>query len=172
VRCDFVSRPPRVPRASVDAFFTRQRSSQLLTVDVESLIRMKQTQRAKDYVVIGPLATLLPPALEILLTTYPDRVLALAGEHGVRVERPAVLAALTGDRRAVVLALAAEADEFQQRDRRRVERYEAAAIRYLEVCRAMHVGDLPLRDAHARMCEAAERDLPSRLIGVADADAE
>lgn len=172
VRCDFVSRPPRVPRASIDAWFGRQPLPPLLTVDVESLIQMKQTQRAKDYAVIGPLAALLPPERELMLTTDPDRVQALALEHGATVQRPAVHAALTGGRRAVVVALATEADDLQQRDRRRVERYEAAAIGYLEACRAMRVGDLPLREAHARLCEAAERHLPPHVAGGTDADAE
>ncbi len=172
VRCDFVSRPPRVPTASIDALFNRHAPPALLTVDVESLIWMKHTQRAKDYPIIGPLAALLPPEREVLLTTDPDRVLALAVTHGARATRPAVRAALSGDRRAVVLALAGEADDYQQRDRRRVEHYETAAARYLEVCRAMHVVDLPIHEAHARMCEAAEQYLPTRVTGISDADAE
>jgi hypothetical protein len=172
VRCDFVSRPPRVPIASTEACFNRQPLPPLLTVDVESLIAMKHTQRAKDYPIIGPLAALLPPERELLLTTDADRVLALAEEHGATVERPAVRAALSGDRRAVVVALATEADDLQQRDRRRVERYEAAAVRYLEVCRAMRIGELPLREAHAQMCAAAGQHLPPRVAGVSDADAE
>ena len=34
-------------------------------VDLDTLIAMKQTQRAKDYPVIGALATQLPPEREI-----------------------------------------------------------------------------------------------------------
>lgn len=172
IRCDFVSRPPRVSTVSVEALFVGHRQSRLVTVGVESLIHMKHTQRAKDYAVIGPLAALLPPEREIALSTDPDRVLALAPRFGTDVTRPAVRAGLSGDRRAVVLALAVEADDLQQRDRRRVERYEAAAVPYLEACRALRVGDLPLRAAHTCMCEAAERHLPPRVAGGADADAE
>lgn len=172
VRCDFVSRPPRVSAASIRACFERPEPTPMRTVDVESLIHMKRTQRAKDYVVIGPLATLLPPEREIALTTDPDRILALAPAYSLNVERAAVRAATSGDRRAVVLALAVEADDLQQRDRRRVEKYAAAAERYLAECRALRVGELPLRDAHARMCAAAERCLPVQVIGDHDADAE
>ena len=43
----------------------------LIAVDPESLILMKQTQRAKDYPVIGELARLLPPEREVELTTDP-----------------------------------------------------------------------------------------------------
>ncbi|CAN5825773.1 hypothetical protein BH24ACI5_BH24ACI5_23770 [soil metagenome] len=77
VRCDFFSRPPRVSAAAIDRLFAAARD-RFLVVDVESLIRMKQTQRAKDYAVIGELATRLPPALELLVTTDPDRLLDLA----------------------------------------------------------------------------------------------
>jgi hypothetical protein len=88
VRCDFFSRPPRVPTTAIDRLFTLA-SDPLLVVDVESLIRMKQTQRAKDYAVIGELATRLPPALELLVTTDPDRLLELAPRGGAGVRRPA-----------------------------------------------------------------------------------
>ncbi len=171
VRCDFVSRPPRVLRASIDALFDRMQTP-LVAVDVESLIRMKQTQRAKDYAVIGLLAAFLPPERELELTTDPDRIMALAPEVGAGSARAAVHAALAGDRRAVVLALAVEADDLQQHDRRRVTRYEAAAARYLTEIRASGLGDLPLREAHARLCEAAGQWLPTRLTEVSDADAE
>ena len=71
-----------------------------------------------------------------------------------------------------VLALTAEADDLQQRDHRRVERITKAAARYLDACRAMRVEDLPLREAHTRLCEAAEHYLPARPLEDTDADAE
>ena len=162
VRCDFLSRPPRVSADSIVRLFSGTGSAPLLTVDVESLIQMKQTQRAKDYAVIGPLATLLPPGRELELTTDPDRIMALAAaQHGSASARPAVKAARTGaGRRAVVVALAEEADDLQQRDRARVAVYEAASARYFAECRRDTLISLPLREAHGRMCEAAERLLP------------
>ena len=163
VRCDFVSRPPRVPLSSLAALFDL-RQTPLVAVDPESLILMKQTQRAKDYPVIGELARLLPPEREVELTTDPDRVLELAPRAGAASPRPAVRAAASGHgRRAVVLALAAEADELQQQDAARMSKYAAAAERYLQECRAASVTVLPLRDAHARMCHIAEGLLPARV---------
>ena len=165
VRCDFVSRPPRVPRPLVEGLFERPDRSRLLAVDVESLILMKQTQRAKDYPVLAPLAALLSPEREIELTSDPDRIMLLAARYGTASERPAVKAALTpAGRRAVVIALAEEADVLQERDRRRVSVYEAAAERYLAECRSNRLADLPLMEAHARMCEAAERLLPTHPL--------
>jgi hypothetical protein len=173
VRCDFVSRPPRVPFEHVTALFDRDAGVQPLVVDVEALIQMKQTQRAKDYPVIGALAALLPPHREIEFTTDPDRILTLAAEIGPPTTRPALAVAVQrADRRALVLALAEETDERQQRDRRRVQQYETAAASYLAACRAASLPGLPLREAHTRMVEAAGRWLPMHPLEGSDADAQ
>jgi hypothetical protein len=163
VRCDFVSRPPRVSRAAIDALFVRsEKPAALNVVDLATLIALKQTQRAKDYSVIGELATQLRPEREIEVTTDPDRIIALAPMFGHASSRSAVRAAHV-DRHAVVVALAEEIDTMQQLDRRRVAVYEATAQPYLEACRAQGVSTLELRDAHARMLELAERLLPQTV---------
>lgn len=173
VRCDFMSRPPRVARSAVDALFETEHDSPLIVIDLESLIAMKRSQRAKDYAVIGALATLLPAEREIELTTDADRLLALAPVVGPPKTRPRLVEAVTrGDRRATVIALAEEIDELQQRDRRRVERYHAAAAPYLEAARAHRLGELPLADAHQRLIEDAERFLPTHVPAHDDDDAE
>jgi hypothetical protein len=127
---------------------------------MESLIRMKRTQRAKDYPVIGELARLLPPERELELTTDPDRVLELAPRHAS--DRPAARAAREG-RLAVVLALAAEADRLQQEDRRRVDAYERAFAPYLRAFRELGRDALALPHSHDRLCRLAERLLPTTL---------
>ncbi len=130
-------------------------------VDVESLIRMKRTHRAKDYPVIGELARLLPPEAELALTTDPDRILELAAEHGRSSRRPAVRAAAQGrGRLAVVVALAEEIDQLQQRDRARVECFDRAARDYREALRRLERSDLRLPAGHDRLLELAERLLP------------
>ena len=150
VRCDFLSRPPRVSQSSVDRIFAHAtESSGMVVVDLDALIAMKQTQRAKDFAVIGELARLLPPEREIELTTDPDRIIALATTFGGPSPRPvARLAAAGADRHAVVLALAEEIDGRQQADRRRMAIYEASARPYLEACRAAGIGAITLREAH------------------------
>jgi hypothetical protein len=174
VRCDFVSRPPRVFQAAIDRLFVRaDRPSRLTVVDLDALIAMKQTQRAKDYAVIGELATKLPPEREIELSTDPDRVLALAPIYGRASARPAVRAAVTSsNRHAVVVALAEEIDSLQQADRRRVAAYEAVARPYVQACRSIGVSALPVLEAHARLLEIAERLLPRTIEGTPHADAE
>ena len=166
VRCDFFSRPPRIPAEVVAPLFAEpdERESDLPVVDLEPLILMKQTQRAKDYPVIGELARLLPPEREVELTTDPDRILELAPKHGRGSERPSVRAALEGSGRlAVVVALAEEIDRLQQQDRVRVERYEQASGPYRQALRGLDRGDLTLPEGHARLVEIADRLLPVTL---------
>ncbi|HEV7670447.1 MAG TPA: hypothetical protein VGS22_18160 [Thermoanaerobaculia bacterium] len=161
VRCDFFSRPPRVAPDELAALFSQEAEPEpLLVVGLEPLVRMKQTQRAKDYPVIGELARLLPPEREIELTTDPDRILELASVVGKDSGRLPVRAALSGAREDVVVALAREADRLQQEDRARLDKYRAAAENYLREVQAARIGDLDLRYAHERICEIAQRWLP------------
>lgn len=168
IRCDFVSRPPRVSGQALERLFADEGGQGPAVVGVESLIRMKRTQRAKDYPVIGELARRLPPQEEIELTTDPDRILELAQEHGESSSRPAVLKARRGEgRRAVVVALAEEIDDLQLEDQARVRAYARAAAPYLREARKL---DLSLPEGHRRLCELAERLLPRKVT--TDADAE
>jgi hypothetical protein len=162
VRCDFFSRPPRVAAAAIEQVF-QTATDPLAVVDVESLIRMKRTQRAKDYAVIGELATRLPPEREVLLTTDPDRLLRLAPVHGQGARRPAVRAALAGDRDGVVVALAREQDARQRQDRARMDTYTRAAEPYLDAFARLAVEDRRLPAGHMRAAALAERLLPQRV---------
>jgi predicted RNA-binding Zn ribbon-like protein len=152
-----------VPRPALEQLFAPATTPAARhVVDIPTLIALKQTQRAKDYAVIAELAARLPPEREIEVTTDPDRILALATAFGCQSSRPAVRAARQApvERRAVVLALAEEIDALPQADRRRVAAYETAAQLFLQTSRAADVSTLPLRLAHARMVEMAERLLP------------
>ncbi|HLX08587.1 MAG TPA: hypothetical protein VKY89_12080 [Thermoanaerobaculia bacterium] len=160
IRCDFVTRPPRVRPEEVTALFASP-GEPTLVVRIEPLIRMKQTQRAKDYPVIGELARLLPPEREIELTTDPDRILALAPLHGQESERRAVKAARTGlPREEVVVELAREADRMQVADRARLERYRAASESFLREFQASDISAQRLPESHQRILDLAERWLP------------
>jgi hypothetical protein len=160
IRCDFVTRPPRVPPAELAALFAPS-AEPTLVVPIEPLILMKQTQRAKDYPVIGELARRLPPEREVELTTDPDRVLALASLHGLGSRRRAVQAALERQPRdAVVVELAREADRMQTEDRARLERFRAASQPFLREFREIGIAALDLPEAHQRVVELAERTLP------------
>ncbi len=174
-RCDFFSRAPRVPPEILAALFAvPERREELAVISVEPLIRMKQTQRAKDYPVIGELARQLPPERELELTTDPDRILELAPEHGAGSPRPCVRAARTdAGRLAVVRTLAEEMDHLQQQDRIRVERFTRYSEPYLRAFRALDRRELALPSAHERICALGERLLPPAVpVEDADEDAE
>lgn len=161
IRCDFVSRPPRMTAASVAALFTSASSDGLPVIDLPSLVAIKQTQRAKDYPVIGALARLLPPALELEFTTDPDRVLELAASHGAASSREVVrLARQSAGRDAIVVAMARELDRLQQADRLRLDRYKAASAAYLEAFVREGIDAMPLPLAHARVVALAGALLP------------
>jgi hypothetical protein len=162
IRCDFVSRPPRMTLEEIHGLFDPdQPAASLRVLPIEPLIRIKQTQRAKDYPVIGELSRRLPPQREIELTTDPDRILALAPDYGQGSKRAPVRAALTaGSRDAVVVELAREIDRLQQEDRARLERYRAASLAYMQRFQAEKIGDLNLPEAHERLRDLAEKLLP------------
>ena len=173
VRCDFFSRPPRLGCAAVAAAFART-DEPLAVVDIESLIVMKQTQRAKDYAVIGELATRLPPHREIEFSTDPDRLMALAPLHGRGHVRPAVAAACAGVRDAVVIALAREQDARQRRDRVRMDAFSSAAAGYLRAFTQVAAGERRLPAGHAVVCALANQLLPTTvpMPETADVDVE
>jgi hypothetical protein len=162
IRCDFFSRPPRIPADAVQRLFAGA-VDPLLVVDLESLIRMKRTQRAKDYAVIGELAARLPPEREIALTTDPDRLMQLAPQYGHAVPRSAVRAAVAGDRDAVVVALAREQDLQRQADRARLGAYAVAATPYVEAFARITSEERRLPGAHERVLALAERLLPTAV---------
>ncbi len=162
IRCDFLSRPPRWPAEELAELFERTPPAERIpVVPVEGLIRMKQTQRAKDYPVIGELARLLPAARELDLTTDPDRIIALAREHGRDSARPAVRAARgSGSRDRVIVELAREVDRMQAEDRARVERFRGVAEPYLRQFHGAGIATLDLAEAQERVVELALRTLP------------
>lgn len=170
VRCDFFSRPPRVPAPVVARMFSGAAGG-LLVVDPESLVRMKQTQRAKDYAVIAELATRLPPEGEIELTTDPDRLLTLARGRTVGSRREAAQAAVAGTRDEVVVALAREQDRLQRADRARLRAYADAAGRYLDEFVRVAPDARGLPDGHSTIVALAERSLPTAVALPEDADA-
>jgi hypothetical protein len=165
VRCDFFSRPPRVPRASLERLFSAPPAEPgLPVVDLVSLVQMKRTQRAKDYAVIAELSRLLPPEEEAELTSDADRLLELAASGFLPRSRAMVQEALAGGSRdALIVALARETDELQRKDRSRLDRYAAAAEPFVEELRRRQLLDLPLGAAHEGLVALATELLPRKV---------
>lgn len=162
IRCDFFTRPPRVPLDRL-AVLWRQKD-QPAVIDLEGLIRMKQTQRAKDYPIIAELARRLAPELELQLTTDPDRIIELAQKVLVASERRSVQVARSGRPRIeVVMELAAELDELQRLDKERLETFATRGQTYLRAVGALEREDLRLPDGHQKLVDLAEMLLPKQV---------
>ncbi|HAK94672.1 MAG TPA: hypothetical protein DCM87_06630 [Planctomycetes bacterium] len=168
VRCDFLTRPPRVGAAALDRLFAAGGDAgPLRVVDLDSLIRMKQTQRAKDYPVIAELARLLLEDGELRYTTDPDRIIALAARPGASCDRPAArIARAGGTREDVAVAVARETLALQEEDRRRVEAYEAASAAFLAEFRRRGIAQMPLGEAHGALVDLAGSVLPADPLGM------
>ncbi len=166
IRCDFLTRPPRVDAEKLEILFEIPPGpGKLAVIDLEGLILMKRTQRAKDYPVIGELARLLPGEREIFYTTDPDRILELSGRWGQGVNRLPVQEAVRGcSREDVVVALARETNKLQEEDRMRLERYENTSRRYLKVLSNSRLLDRSLEEAHEKVIEIAEEWLPKNPL--------
>lgn len=171
VRCDFFSRPPRVSPAAIDRLF-ESASDPMLVVDLESLIRMKQTQRAKDYAVIGELSARLPPAQEILLTTDPDRILELATDAGADPSGRARRGAWRPRRRGG--GTRTGAGRTPARGCRAHEGLRAGCRTISRGVRAPRSAERRLPQAHPRVMSLADRHLPETIDipGGGHADAE
>ncbi len=142
-RVDFFSRPPRI--LDVDAMWQHAiHDGDVSILDIEDLIKMKRTQRLKDYPIIGALAEV--GGLEIgeprialnylqdfdllkdAVTTWPDAAAAC--------RRNAVqLICAAADRAAVVNAIAQEQDQHIQEDRSRLQRMKDIQGDYPDIFR-------------------------------------
>jgi hypothetical protein len=161
-----------VPKSEVSRWFTGGREK-LRVVDVESLIYLKQTQRAKDYPIIGELARRLPPDRELEVTTDVDRILELAPTYGEGSRRAAVKAVRAGaPREEIVSLLAREIDAMQRRDRDRLLPFQESAVPYIEAFRRLELGRLPAMEAHPRVVELAADLLPRQPEETHRADAQ
>jgi hypothetical protein len=133
MRTDFCSLPPRVP--DVERMWRRAiEIENINVVDVESLVQLKQTRRARDYAVVGALAEvagLQEDAPEMALNFLQDyTLLKQAVERwpleAARCDREAVKRLLSdAPRNDVVAALAIEQDTRMQEDERRIADMQA-----------------------------------------------
>lgn len=167
LRTDFVTRPPRITPEQLAGMWKEAEASGNDVVGLEPLAALKQTNREKDYAVIGELARLMTDPLSELLYSRSSRdLIKLAGEH------PAALAEAT--RQRPLLARIAEGREILEealdRERRRLisaneerlARYQAAAEAWADLWPDVQreIGGLSLVEAHRLMTSRAEGVLP------------
>ena len=167
VRCDFFSRPPRLTENELAGLWTAHVDDQIPFLDLETLVKVKQTQREKDYAVIGELARKLPMDRQLLHSRSARDLIALAVKdpEAVRLAagtRPLLSHALAGGRDALEEALDKERRLLMRADENRLNAYSLAAASWQAAWPSLQptLKGLSLREAHAGILQAAENVLP------------
>lgn len=169
VRTDFATRPPRIDSAALDRLW-RETHPQRPVVDVPTLAQIKQTNREKDYAVIGELARLMHDSRDQLLYSrsardlmdlahlHPQLVQELAGKRPLLSEIARGLVrleeALDAERRALIHA-----------NEQRLAQYRDAAQRWAAAWPDVErkISDKILPQAHEIVVECALKLLPFSL---------
>lgn len=167
VRCDFVTRPPRVSAEALAALWEAPVQMEAPVVGLPLLAELKKTNREKDYAVIGDLARKMrDPRLEILYSRSARDLLRLSGDHPALVrevlaQRPA-LAGVAGGREHLERLLDEERRLLMRQNEDRLDRYVSAAVRWRAEWPGLSrmMADLPLAEAHEMMVSRAAELLP------------
>lgn len=168
VRADFFTRPPRIGNDELSALWLEQADKQPPFVDMVTLAKLKQTDREKDYVVIGELARLMNDrenqmrfsrsALDLinLAKQYP----ALIGK--LKKERPLLAVVSKGRREHIEAALDAERRGLIHRNEKRLAGFEKSADCWRKYWPKLtqKIMGLPLRKAHSILAKDAVKYLP------------
>jgi hypothetical protein len=170
VRTDFFTRPPRVRPPELARMWRDEEGRDPPFTDALLLAEMKKTAREKDYPFIGELARRMrSPADKLRYSRSVDDLIELAAANPdlareLAAERP-VLARVAEGRRALGEALDREMRELIEQDRRRLAAYREASRAWSEDSQSRHepTDRLPLREAHARIVEAARGVLPEAV---------
>ena len=172
VRTDFVTRPPRLSPDELVQMWREQeaQSTQADTIpviDLARLARLKQTDRERDYAVIGELARRMSSARDQLLYGRSARdLIELAAQypnlsHELQSQRP-LLAHLNQGRDAIETALDAERRQLMRRNEARLDAYMKAARNWYAAWPGLsrQLDALPLLEAHEIMVQKARELLP------------
>jgi hypothetical protein len=170
VRTDFFSRPPRISDTDREALWKEPPEKQPPCVNLIQLVRMKQTDREKDYVVIGELARrMTDPADQMRYSRSALDLMRLAVKYPLLVEQlrreRSVLSIVKEGRDLLEAALDAERRGMIHANEKRLAQYEEASRRWQaqwpNIIRQTE--GLPLSQAHAIIIKTAETFLPMSL---------
>lgn len=167
LRCDFVTRPPRVSSAELDALWNAPVQKEAPVVGLPLLAELKKTNREKDYAVIGELARKMEdPRLEALYSRSARDLLDLRQRHPDAVERAAaertLLSRLDAGRDEVERLLDEERRRLMRLNEERLARYVRAAGAWAEAWPRLsrELDGRPLAEAHEAMVSRAAGLLP------------
>jgi hypothetical protein len=167
LRCDFVTRPPRVSPAVLLALWEAPVHKEVPVVTLPVLADIKKTNREKDYAVIGELARKMEdPRLQALHSRSARDLIQLFAEHPAVVaeasgERP-LLSRIGQGREVVERLLDEERRALMRTNEDRLDRYLAAAkgwgADWPRLSKAL--AGRPLAEAHEMMVARAAELLP------------
>lgn len=176
VRCDFVTRPPRLEPSDLAAMWLEHEQGRGLqepvpTIDVRRLAELKKTDRERDYPFIGELARQMSLRDQLLQSRSVSDLTELAHRHPAEVaslkqERPLLqLLESTSDHRALRRALLEEQMDLMDNDQVRLTAYSRAATQWQKAWPALQrqVRALPLLQAHEIIVQSATSVLPEQL---------
>lgn len=171
IRCDFMTRPPRIGREDIEKLWTKSEGMEIPFVGLSLLIETKKTSREQDYPIIGELARRIPDVEGQLYYSRSARdIMAMAEEYpeiyrNIITIRP-ILKTVPEGRETLERALDEERRQMMKADEVRVQAYLEASIpwrnRWLEVERK--ITGLPLKEAHKKVTEDAEKILPMEVL--------
>jgi hypothetical protein len=173
VRTDFVSRPPRIAPDRIARLWKESEAMPVPVVDLAMLARLKQTNREKDYPVIGEIARMMDSIEDRFRFSRSARDLVeLRARHpeiAVKIssERPLVAIA---DESLLEKALDDERRSLIHANEKRLARYLSASESWAREWKKIEreVASLPLRQANDIVTEAAQKVLPFEFPQTAD----
>lgn len=171
IRTDFFTKPPRIDEAWLNNIWAKVEAGAPEFVDLETLALLKQTDREKDYVILGEIARKITDlkgmlkysrsAVDILNTweLKPDLVESLFEE------RP-VLKLCKESREALEVGLDAERRTLMRINAERLLRYKESSSEWAKMWPQVLVklNGLSLMDAHNIMVVEAEKYLPKGVL--------
>lgn len=173
IRCDFVTRPPRLAAEDLAAMWEEHERGQGLeepvpTLDLRRLAELKKTDRERDYSFIGEIARRLPlVSQQILFSRSARDLIALWPQLGAQEQegffvRRSLLREIPNGRRALQAALDSERFDLMERNERRLAVFDAAASSWIKAWSSLktQVALLPLSQAHLLIVDRAEELLP------------
>ena len=172
VRTDFVTRPPRLDRESLQRIWRDAEDQEVPFLGPMDLAATKKTNREKDYAVIGELARrIADPDGQILCSRSARDLIALAEQYPDRVqrlmERRPVLRVIGQGREALEAALDAERRQLMRANEERLAKYMEAARPWAAIWPVLsrQMDGLALPEAHRLMVQQAEGLLPFVVPG-------
>jgi hypothetical protein len=173
VRTDFVSRPPRISEERLKEIWIEQENRSLPFLDCVDLAKLKETNREKDYAIIGELSRKMEKLEDKVRFSRSARDI-----FGFFQENPTIVSEIMLKRgiqlnslisiETLETALDAERRRLMHTNEHRLERYSLAAEKWAAIWKDVEkeTNGLSLMQAHRVIGKMAEDILPFSLPAV------